>query len=62
LSIPTVVFGKNFRTTSAGHAEWIVRRFHWDNDTFDVRLCLAPSERSVGLQPHPIGPANQMGV
>lgn len=62
LSIPTVVFGKNFRAKSAGHAEWIVRRFHWDNDVFEVRICLAPSERPVSLQPHAFGPANQIGV
>jgi chemotaxis protein CheX len=62
LSIPTVVFGKNFRTKSAGHAEWIVRRFHWDSDAFEVRICLAPSEHPVGLQPHALGPANQTGV
>ncbi len=62
LSIPTVVFGKNFRTKSAGHAEWIVRHFHWDNDAFEVRICLAPSERAVALQPHAVGPLNQMGV
>ena len=30
LSIPTVVYGQNFKTKSAGNAEWIVVRFHWD--------------------------------
>src|ERR1039458_530241 len=62
LSIPTVVFGKNFRTKSAGHAEWIVRRFHWDSDAFEVRICLAPSEHPAGLQPGGFGQENQMGV
>ena len=62
LSIPTVVFGKNFRTKSAGHAEWIVRHFHWDDESFEVRICLAPSEPPVVLQPHPLGPAAQAGV
>jgi chemotaxis protein CheX len=62
LSIPTVVFGKNFRAKSAGHAEWIVRRFRWDSDEFEVRICLEPSERSVCLQPHAFGPATQMGI
>jgi chemotaxis protein CheX len=60
LSIPTVVFGKNFRTKSAGHAEWIVQRFHWESETFEVRICLAPSEHPVALQPHQIGSANQV--
>jgi chemotaxis protein CheX len=61
LSIPTVVFGKNFRTKSASHAEWIVHRFHWDNDVLEVRVCLAPSERRAGLQPHTFGLVSQTG-
>ena len=62
LSIPTVVFGKNFRTKSAGHAEWIIRRFGWDSDAFEVRMCLAPSEHKAPLQPHVLEPANQIGI
>jgi len=62
LSIPTVVFGKNFRAKSAGHAEWIVRRFHWDSEVFEVRICLAPTERPAALQPHVPGVPSQMGV
>ena len=48
LSIPTVVYGRNFRTKSAGSAEWIVVRFVWEGEPLLVKLCLAPSER-----PHP---------
>jgi chemotaxis protein CheX len=48
LSIPTVVFGKNFRTRSAGTAEWILLRFPWDGDTLVVKMCLAQAEK-----PHP---------
>jgi chemotaxis protein CheX len=47
LSIPTVVFGRNFRTRSAGTAEWIVMRFHWDDDCLLVKLCLTPAERAA---------------
>ena len=50
LSIPTVVFGRNFRTRSAGNSEWIVVRFHWGDDCLLVKLCLAPSDRAA--QPH----------
>ncbi len=46
LSIPTVVFGKNFRTKSAGSAEWIVVRFPWEGDILVVKLFLAPTERT----------------
>ncbi|HTX36187.1 MAG TPA: chemotaxis protein CheX [Bryobacteraceae bacterium] len=45
LSIPTVVFGKNFRTKSAGTAEWIVLRFPWDGDKLVVKMCLAQAEK-----------------
>ena len=46
LSIPTVVFGKNFRTRSAGTAEWILLRFPWDGDKLVVKMCLAQAEKS----------------
>lgn len=45
LSIPTVVFGRNFRTRSAGTAEWIHVRFLWDEDPLLVKMCLAPNEK-----------------
>jgi chemotaxis protein CheX len=47
LSIPTVVFGRNFRTKSAGHADWIVVRFSWQDEPLVVRVCLAPNERGA---------------
>lgn len=46
LSIPTVVFGRNFKTKNAGHAEWIVVRFLWDGELLVVKLCLAPNDRA----------------
>ena len=45
LSIPTVVFGRNFRTKSAGMAEWIVVRFPWDDDKLVVKMCLTQAEK-----------------
>jgi chemotaxis protein CheX len=51
LSIPTVVFGRNFRTRSAGSSEWIAVRFHWDDECLLVKLCLARTERVA--HPHP---------
>ena len=47
LSIPTVVFGRNFRTRSAGTTEWIAVRFHWDDECLLVRVRLARSERAA---------------
>ena len=45
LSIPTVVFGRNFKTRSAGTTEWIHVRFLWDEDPLLIKMCLAPSEK-----------------
>ena len=49
LSIPTVVFGRNFKTRSAGTTEWIYVRFLWDEEPLLVKMCLAPSEKSHTL-------------
>jgi len=45
LSIPTVVFGRNFRTRSVGSTEWIVVRFPWKNEELTVKISLAPYEK-----------------
>jgi chemotaxis protein CheX len=45
LSIPTVVFGRNFRTRTTGNAAWIVVRLHWDDECLLVKLCLSRNER-----------------
>jgi chemotaxis protein CheX len=56
LSIPTVVFGRNFRTKTAGHAEWIVVQFRWQEEPLLVKLCLEPNERSAdGKAAHAAG-------
>lgn len=52
LSIPTVVYGRNFKTKSAGNAEWIVTHFRWDDETLVVKLCLEPKERAAHVLFH----------
>jgi chemotaxis protein CheX len=47
LSIPTVVFGRNFRTRSAANADWMVVPFEWDGEQLLVRLCLTRTERET---------------
>ena len=42
LSIPTVVYGKNFSTRSPGHEDWTVVPFEWEDKRLNVRLCLKP--------------------
>jgi chemotaxis protein CheX len=45
LSIPTVVFGRNFRTRSVGSTEWIVVQLPWNDEQLTVKVSLAPSEK-----------------
>jgi chemotaxis protein CheX len=45
LSIPTVVFGRNFKTKTAG-AEWIEERFRWEGEDLVLRVSLRPNERT----------------
>ena len=47
LSIPTVVYGRNFKTKSAGQHEWIVVSFHWDGEPLTIKFCLAPQDRGI---------------
>ncbi len=46
LSIPTVVFGRNFKTQSAGKTEWMNVTFDWEGDRLLVKMCLAPNEKA----------------
>jgi chemotaxis protein CheX len=48
LSLPTVVFGRNFKTRSAGTPDWVHVRFLWDTEPLLIKMCLAPNEK-----PHP---------
>ncbi len=47
LSIPTVVFGRNFKTKSAGTTEWSVLRYMWEGEPLIIRLFLAPAESAT---------------
>jgi chemotaxis protein CheX len=51
LSIPTVVYGRNFKTKTAGTADWIVLRFHWDEDFLTVKLRMTPHDKDAR---HPV--------
>jgi chemotaxis protein CheX len=44
LSIPTVVYGKNFSTRSPGNEEWLVIPFSWGDDKLFIRVCLKEKE------------------
>lgn len=49
LSIPTVVYGRNFTTRSMARSSWTVVPFELDGDTLHVHLCLAPSREATRL-------------
>jgi chemotaxis protein CheX len=49
LSIPTVVFGRNFKTRSAGTTEWMSATFDWEGDDLLVKMCLAPTEKAHSI-------------
>ena len=54
LSIPTVIFGRNFKTKSAGGADWTVERFLWGTEEFEVRVCLALNEKHSAVPARPL--------
>ncbi|HUA57667.1 MAG TPA: chemotaxis protein CheX [Verrucomicrobiae bacterium] len=55
LSIPTVVFGRNFTTKSAGNTDWMVVRCRCEGEILSVKMCLAPSEKISHVVPHSLG-------
>jgi chemotaxis protein CheX len=61
LSIPTVVFGRNFRTKSAGTTDWVVVRFLWEGEILLVKMCLAPHEKAARILSQPAGHACSVG-
>ena len=48
LSIPTVIFGRNYQTRASGVSEWTVVPFHSGSDRFEVRVCLVPRSETGG--------------
>jgi len=56
LSVPTVIFGRNYRARSAGVPSWTVVPFRSGNERMDVSFCLMPvrvlhaSPRAEALQ------------
>jgi chemotaxis protein CheX len=49
MSIPTVVFGRNFVTRSAGSGDWVVVPFTFEGEVMSVKMCLTRSR-----EPHPV--------
>jgi chemotaxis protein CheX len=51
LSIPTVIYGRNFTSRSVAQEDWIVQPFRCLNESMEVRACLSPSRESVQVRP-----------
>ena len=43
LTVPTVIFGRNYQTRSAGVKDWVLVRLHSGDETMDINFCLIPS-------------------
>jgi chemotaxis protein CheX len=43
LSIPTVIYGRNFSSRTVGKQNWTVVPFTLGNERLEVQLCLAPN-------------------
>ena len=48
LSIPTVIYGRNFTTRSVGHNEWTVVPFELDGEVFEIQISLAQRQHGRG--------------
>ena len=48
LSIPTVIFGRNFTTRSVGRNEWTVVPFELDGEVFEIQVSLARQQSTRG--------------
>jgi chemotaxis protein CheX len=47
LSIPTVIFGRNFGSRTVGTFEWSVVPFMAEGEKIEIQICLAPQKESV---------------
>jgi chemotaxis protein CheX len=47
LSVPTVIYGRNFTSKSLGNNDWLVLPFKCGDDTFEVRVWFAPAAEST---------------
>lgn len=49
LSLPTVIFGRNYRTRSVGVPSWEVIPFACEGEKFELRFCLVPTRSSASV-------------
>jgi chemotaxis protein CheX len=44
LSIPTVIYGRNFSSRTVGQQDWTIVPFMAGGETIEIQLCLAPNK------------------
>lgn len=54
LSIPTVVFGRNYQTRFSGVQTWVVVPFESNGDPMEVRFCLVPTPQVTHTLRRPV--------
>lgn len=53
LSVPTVIFGRNYRTHSAGIPKWTMLPFRSEGENWDISFCLIPTKMHTHPAPRP---------
>jgi chemotaxis protein CheX len=51
LTVPTVIFGRNYQTRSAGVKDWVLVRLRCGAESMDINFCLMPSRAQTHM-PH----------
>jgi chemotaxis protein CheX len=46
LSIPTVIYGRNYKARSTGAGEWTVVPFSCGAEVMEIKICLLPGSES----------------
>ena len=62
LSVPTVIFGRNYRTRSAGVPSWTVVPFSSAGEKWEVRFCLMPARTPAHAPQAPHVPSPQIDL
>ena len=52
LSTPTVIYGRNFETRSAGNREWVIVPFDCEGSRLNVRVSISPRGNRAAFKPH----------
>ncbi|MCX6619945.1 MAG: chemotaxis protein CheX [Acidobacteria bacterium] len=57
LSIPTVVFGRNFTTLTIGTSDWTIVPFFCGGEKLEVNICLTRAKSEMHVRPGFVSPA-----